>query len=225
MATFFPKIVRFSSMPNYYRKLQIIAKCNHVCSNNFILFSISYHIRVGGKTYIRWGRTTCPKLPGTKLVYTGWAGGSHYTHRGGGSNYLCLTKQPQYLKFSSHINNRGLVYGAEYEASKDQPYGTMLNHDVLCSVCNVGRRAVLMIPGRYTCPSGWRREYYGYLMSEYHGHHRSMYECMDKSPEGRPGGYANHDGALFYQVEARCGSLRCPPYEQTKELTCAVCSR
>ena len=62
-------------------------------------------------------------------------------------------------------------------------------------------------------------------MSEYHGYHRSMYECVDKSPDSAIGGHANKDGVLFYHVEGRCGSLPCPPYEQTKELTCAVCSK
>ena len=30
-----------------------------------------------------------------------------------------------------------------------------------------------------------------------------------------------HNGLLFHFVEGRCGSLPCPPYEETKELTCA----
>ena len=62
-------------------------------------------------------------------------------------------------------------------------------------------------------------------MSEHHEHHRSMYECMDKSPENAIGGHVNRDGALFYHVEGHCGSLPCPPYERPKELTCAVCSK
>ena len=62
-------------------------------------------------------------------------------------------------------------------------------------------------------------------MSAYHNHHRSTYECMDVSPETIGGGQNYQDGVLFYHVEARCGSLACPPYEETKELTCAVCSK
>ena len=180
---------------------------------------------VGGETYIRWGRKTCPKLPGTELVYSGWAGGSHYRHSGSGANYLCLTKRPQYLRFSSRTNNNGIVYGTEYEATKDLPYGRLHDHNVPCSVCRVVQRSVFMMPGRYTCPSGWRREYYGYLVSAHYRHHRSMYECMDRSPQAAIGGHRNHNGALFYHVEGRCGSLNCPPYNNNKELTCAVCSK
>ena len=50
----------------------------------------------GGVVYIRWGRTTCPNT-GAELLYKGIAGGSHYSHSGGGANYLCLHKVPQYL--------------------------------------------------------------------------------------------------------------------------------
>ena len=46
----------------------------------------------GGTVYIRWGRTTCPSVPGTERVYEGIAAGSPYNQKGGGSNRLCLPK-------------------------------------------------------------------------------------------------------------------------------------
>ena len=55
-----------------------------------------------------------------------------------------------------------------------------------------------MIPGKYICPSGWTREYYGYLMSERYNHHRSTFECMDLSTETIAGGHTNQNGALFH---------------------------
>ena len=52
-------------------------------------------------------------------------------------------------------------------------------HDVPCVVCYVATRvALLIIPGKYTCPPNWIREYYGWLMAEYHGHHRFTFECV-----------------------------------------------
>ena len=51
----------------------------------------------GGALYTRWGKTTCPGTPGTELVYSGLAGGSLFTYSGGGANYLCLPKTPEYL--------------------------------------------------------------------------------------------------------------------------------
>ena len=50
--------------------------------------------------------------------------------------------------------------------------------------------------------------------------------CMDvtlKPTTGSAG--TNEDGLLFYFVEGRCGSLPCPPYDNTKELSCAVCTK
>ena len=32
----------------------------------------------GGVTYIRWGKTSCPSVPGTELVYHGITAGSYY---------------------------------------------------------------------------------------------------------------------------------------------------
>ena len=124
--------------------------------------------RSGGATYIRWGRTTCPNVTGTELVYAGIAAGSHYSHKGGGANYLCLTMQPQHLEDGGGTNEHGLIYGAEYELYGNIPSSSLPHHehDVPCAVCFIApRETVLMIPGRYTCYSGWTLEYYGYLMS------------------------------------------------------------
>ena len=84
-----------------------------------------------------------------------------------------------------------------------------------------------MIPGKYTCPQNWTREYYGWLMAErsHPSHHRSTFECVDAAPEAVPSGGANYNGAYFYHVEPRCGSLPCPPYVPEKEMTCVVCTR
>ena len=137
-----------------------------------------------------------------------------------------MTKQPQTLRYSSRTDGRSILYGAEYQANSGQPLHGVNDQDIPCAFCYISSRAaVFMLPGRYTCPSGWTREYYGYLMSERHDHRRSTFECMDVSPETVPGGQSNHDAALFYHVEPRCGALQCPPYENTKEMTCAVCSK
>ena len=184
--------------------------------------------RSGGVTYVRWGRTTCPNTAGTELVYKGRAAGSHYSHSGGGSNYQCVTENPENFNFGSGTVDASLIYGAEYEMWGNVPSSSipLHNHNVPCAVCYVTTRvAILMIPGTYNCPQNWTTEYYGYLMAERYSHRRSTFECMDKSPESLSGGHTNQDGALFYHVEPRCGSLPCPPYDQQKEMTCAVCTR
>ena len=180
--------------------------------------------RGGGSTYIRWGKSECTDVYGTSLVYAGWAAGSHYTHNGGGANYLCVSKTPEYLRYKAGNDNRGLLYGAEYEAVSGQPYHSVHDQNVPCAVCHLPR-SVLMIPGIYQCPKGWTREYYGYLVSSHFKHRRSEYVCMDWSPDYVQGGQTNQNGALFYHVEPRCGALSCPPYQAPRELTCVVCSK
>ena len=183
----------------------------------------------GGVTYVRWGRTTCPETEGTELVYRGRVAGSLWSSSGGGGNYQCITEEPENFNFSSgNISDAAYVYGAEYETWNNVP-SSIHNHDVPCTVCYVAtRETALMIPGRYTCPQHWIREYYGWLISERsHPKHkgRTTYECVDVDAEGVIGGGENANGVHFYHVEPRCGHLPCPPYEEGQEMTCVVCTR
>ena len=180
----------------------------------------------GGVVYVRWGHDSCPST-GAQLVYSGRAGGSHYANNGGGANPQCLPLDPNYLKYEAGKQSYSLMYGAEYQLSN----GIVPNShdiDVPCAVCYVATRTTLyMMPAKYTCPSNWTTEYYGYLMAErnHPSHHRSQFTCVDKLLKPVIGTSYDHNGLLFYFVEGRCGSLPCPPYEETKELTCAVCTK
>ena len=180
--------------------------------------------RTGGVVYVRWGHDSCPD-GGAQLVYAGRAGGSHYDHRGGGSNPQCLPLDPNFYRTVSGAQNLGYMYGAEYEHTN----GFVANShdtDVPCAVCYVPtRNALYMIPAKYTCPSGWTREYFGYLMSAYYSRHRSQFSCVDHSLTPVTGSSHDHNGFLFYPVEGVCGSLPCPPYSRDKELSCAVCTK
>jgi len=82
-----------------------------------------------------------------------------------------------------------------------------------------------MIPAKTKCPSTWTLEYTGYLMSDDFAQHTTMYECVDRNPDSVPASVANTNGALFYNVEASCNGMACPPYDPQKELTCAVCTK
>lgn len=63
-------------------------------------------------------------------------------------------------------------------------------------------------------------------MAGHEGHKAgTMYTCVDEHPDTLHGGHVNKNGRLFYSVEARCGSLECPPYVEGRELVCAVCSK
>ena len=176
--------------------------------------------------YTRWGRTTCPNITGTQLVYAGRAAGSHYAHKGGAANYLCLPNDPSYLRYTSGTSiYRDNLYGSEYK-TYDRPLSVFHHHNVPCAVCYVSTRGtVLMIPGKPTCPSSWTQEYNGYLMAERYNNHRSMHECVDQNPETVPGGAGSQAGSVFHHVEATCTGIACPPYTAGRELACAVCTK
>ena len=185
-------------------------------------------------TYIRWGRTTCPGN-GSETVYNGFAGGSHYTHKGGASSMLFLPEEPDWNagKTSDKTDSSvGLLYGVSYEDASgrnDNLFGE--SHDdrhVPCTICDVmGRSSILMIPGRSKCYPGWTLEYAGYLMAGKHDHDGATdYYCVDKDPEEIPDQQDSDNGYLLYFVEARCGaSLRCPPYINGREFLCVVCTK
>jgi len=162
-------------------------------------------------------------------VYAGRAAGSHYTHKGGGANYICLTNSPNYLAPSSGIQAyQALLYGTEYETTGGAlgPLSAVHNYNVPCAVCYASTRGTsIMIPGQTTCPASWTREYYGYLMAQHYRYYRSMHECVDANPDKVPGSSANRDGALIYHVRAKCTGIPCPPYQNNREVTCAVCTK
>ena len=53
----------------------------------------------------------------------------------------------------------------------------------------------------------------------------TKYTCVDSHPDTLHGDRVIKRGKWFYLVEARCGSLRCPPYVEGRELTGVVCSK
>ena len=180
----------------------------------------------GGTVYIRWGRTTCPSVPGTERVYEGIAAGTHYTHKGGASNRLCLPVEPKYGAYEPGVQGYSPLHGSEYEINAASPLPNIHDHNVPCAVCSVTSRSrILVVPARNDCPSMWTLEYSGYLMGEYYGYHRTTLECVDKDAESIPGSTSNVDGALFHHMEATCAGIPCPPYDPQKELTCAVCTK
>ena len=166
------------------------------------------------------------------LYAAGLAGGEWYNNKGGGSNYLCLPLTPEFDEHQSGPDGgyRGYVYSAEYETANFPPFASKHQHDVPCAVCRANNRGSLVtIPAMMTCPSGWTKEYYGYLMTSYHAYNKQDFACVDRFSDSVPGGDGNQNGALFYQVEVRCssdaGNLPCTSYTNGRELSCVVCTK
>ena len=136
-------------------------------------------------TYTRWGRTSCSR--GAELVYRGTAGGERYTHSGGGTNTQCLPENPIYNNYFTGIQSAAYMYNTEYQTEDWNPFSPRAfpNDDVPCAVCRVKRKSSLLhIPARNVCPSGWRKEYDGYLMTDKFDHaHPRDFLCVHKHAE------------------------------------------
>ena len=176
----------------------------------------------GGVVYTRWGRKSCPT--GAELLYEGITGSSHYTQPGGGANYVCLPKVPQYM--STTVLHGSQMYGTEYNYVNNIFPGKH-DHNAPCAVCYTSTKSVkLMIPARTSCPSSWTREYKGYLMTSHFQHNNNkVYECVDENPESIDGSEADNEGALFYSIASTCTGLPCPPYVNNRAITCVVCTK
>ena len=152
---------------------------------------------------------------------------------GGGANYLCLPKDPEYLHYiPGQEIYRAALNSVEYKflsdnASPASILSNMHNHDGPCAVCYTPNRiAKLMIPAKINCPSSWTREYYGYLMASRKGlNYRSNFICIDNNLESVPGSQPGIEPSTIYFTESTCNGLPCPPYVSGREITCAVCTK
>ena len=180
-------------------------------------------------SYTRWGRTTCPTTQGTQLLYEGAVAGSSWSEAGS-AEYLCLHNQPQFRQTAAGLqSNRARLYGTEYMALISPPaFSSMLYHDAPCAVCYTPSRSTkITTPGRYDCPSSWTKEYDGYLMtSRCDNHHKTKVPiCVDLNAESVADSAVQDAGSLLYFIETTCIGIKCPPYSDGAEITCAVCTK
>ncbi len=194
------------------------------------LYVINYTADSVGLTYTHWGSSKCPS--GASVLYAGRIAGSQYGQVGGG-NYLCVPETDALDNGNVDVSKPkvpkadriGRLFGTEYEFPVRKG-----GHDqnAVCAVCYVQKRsAQVMIPGQASCPAGWTREYYGYLMGETKipGHTSSEYICVDKAQDFVSGLGANTNGALLYHIAMSCNGFKCPPFSLDKVLSCSVCSK
>ena len=161
------------------------------------------------------------------MVYNGVMAGTDSRKTGGGSEYVCLPKYPQYSTYIARTQHHAKLVPAEYELPVTQ---NGYQYNVPCAVCKTTRMDTLMIPARTSCYSGWTLEYQGYLETEHDEHSRSTkFICVDKNYDVIPGSRANqHPATHLYHVEVDCstGNIPCSYYQYNnfKKVTCVVCS-
>ncbi|CAC5368943.1 unnamed protein product [Mytilus coruscus] len=156
----------------------------------------------------------------------GYAGGGNYDEQGSPAEPVCLPPDPDFVKTSN--GQHGHLCGAEFYSNTNVFPSNSQYQDMPCAVCRVKQAStVIMIPGKNRCYTGWNMEYNGYLSSNYFDAVAAgSYVCIDIQPEYVNGGALwNSKSKLFFDVVAKCGSLRCPPYKENYPLTCVVCSK
>lgn len=174
--------------------------------------------------YTRWGSDSCPK--DNDLVYAGIMSGNHWNHNGGGANFLCMPKVPEYqLPFQPGHQGRLVINAVGYlNTINKKKHGLT----VACAVCLAkGKSTTLMIPAKINCPDSWTRQYYGYIMTEQKGggnNKRFMYECVDEGMTGTGGRF----GVGIFHAEILCNyGIPCGKhkYNSFKEVNCVVCAK
>ena len=172
-------------------------------------------------TYIRWGNNTCPY--GANTIYQGFAAGGHYSHTGSPANMLCLPPDPMRLPDNPNQGGSYYAYGVEYQV--DGLLNQADNRNMPCAVCEViGKSTKLMIPSHYTCPTGWRMEYNGFIMAGRYNHAgSSMYTCIDKHVQQISGSGGDHGGHQLYTIYPVSGQFL--PYISSYAMTCVVCTK
>ena len=184
---------------------------------------------VGGVSFTRWGRTTCPDTNDTELLYQGTMAGSAW-NEAGSAEYQCLHQQPQFLQTTAgRQGERSRIHGTEYRALDSPPaFSDIVHHDAPCSVCYASTRiAKITIPGRTSCPPLWTMEYNGYLMTDkLDTNHRSRVPvCVDVNAETVPESAIATTTSLLYFIETTCTGIDCPPYADGSEVACVVCTK
>ena len=160
----------------------------------------------------------------------GFTSGKHYNRPGSGSDMLCLPADPQWdeIEEGFYESYRAYIYGSEIDLPTSDNFfpNNVYQQDMPCAVCRTPRSTAVMIPARTSCYGDWTLEYHGYLMAGKDNRSGSYnHICMDSSPEFLEGGDSSNNQNILYLVEAQCGSLKCPPYHEGRELACVVCSK
>ena len=162
------------------------------------------------------GNSTCPFGTNTVHVYSGFAVGGHYSHKGFPANMLCLPPNPRIYVRGSYY-----VYGIEYQTK-----GPIINHEWSLHACLVlyvklqeREQHWWYLPTLHAC-----RKYNRYIIAGHYNQERSsMYNCVDVTLQQIPGSSADNTGHQLYTIYA--ASSQFTPRYSSYALSCVVCSK
>jgi len=182
-------------------------------------------------TYTRWGANSCPDK--SKMLYDGFMANGRYNEPGGGADFQCLPRGPEYnAKVGWRDVNSATLYVTDFYTASLPAGGTYrkVNYfDASCSVCEVPSSAVLTIPGSQKCPTGYERQYKGMMFAgRAQDNHIEEYVCVDDAPVGARGTSfgkllaRNANAARLVPVEMSKAPIA-NGYKNYREVGCAVC--
>ena len=167
--------------------------------------------RNGGVVYTRWGKSSCPNVTGTELVYAGRAGGSWYSHTGG--------DDPDYLAYQPGVQGFSPVYGAEYQ-TLGGPLHSVHDHNIPCAVCYTSTRVAVKLkfsvqqPGLWSTPATSCQALKIILLTN------TTTQCLNVLTRILTVFQGVYQISMVQCSEATCTGILCPPFDPQKELTC-----
>ena len=136
-------------------------------------------------------------------------------------------RHPEYLSGRTIPALSNALHGVEYD-TYNTPFHHLFQANMPCALCYTNEKTTTFLyPARLHCPQRWHKEYTGYMATELHSRISQKRDtiCLDKDAIPIPGSGADTNPAVVYAMHISCNGLPCPPYVESRALTCAICSK
>ncbi|GBO14000.1 hypothetical protein AVEN_44207-1, partial [Araneus ventricosus] len=178
----------------------------------------------GGSHYTHWGTDTCPT--DSTLVFGGIMSTTDRSSIGS-SQYTCLPKDKQYPSGKTddeEIEDYPQVQQVAFISRKKGADNKLKT--IKCASCRVpGKSTTTMLTAKTDCPSGWKKQYQGTLISTDYQQVRGELVCLDTSQSFEQVSSDSEDLTVVTEVSPKCGSYPCSGgVSVNTALPCVVCS-
>lgn len=173
------------------------------------------------------GRKDCAGGNGdATAVYTGQLAGPASGNSGGGADLLCMVNDPIYDGGSTAYGGAGGLYATKFVTSTtaiSSAYTSVNGFNVPCTVCQApaARPYAMVNPGRQDCPTGFVRDFKGYLMAAAYNTNPNSYVCVNDAPQTLGVSQSTTSSEIYFlepQFPVPGG------YTAYYEISCAQCS-
>ncbi|GFX68836.1 uncharacterized protein TNCV_3865351 [Trichonephila clavipes] len=209
-----------TSLPDkYYRRLNVLI-------HKIIQSTQALTLDVGGAMYTHWGQPNC-ESQGAQTMLSGVIASTDQI-KGGSSNIICLTNDPQHDPDTAPYKKHHRFY-SKLAPIRVQGRNVSSEKSIACGTCFVEERtSATVFAGKTSCPPAWTLEYSGYLMTKDMRSRKGDYICVDSNSE------ASADQVLILgktekqdhvsDVKLGCGTLPCNQFKKDALVPCVVCT-